>query len=337
VNKRTVSIIVILFIFASMAVHSENVTIKLGSLAPKGSLWYTALEKLKSEWSKVSSGKIDIRLYSGGSVGDELDMIRKIRIGQLNAAALTVFGLNRIYTGTYALTIPRFVRTLGEFNYLIGKMKSRLDAEYKTKGFKVLLWSDTGWVYLFSRNPVAMPDDLRPQKIFVNEKSTEVIQAWDKIGFNPVPLNEIDIVLQLQTGGLDAIIMSPFYMVSYYLYNITPHMLDLKWGPFLGAVVISNDTWNKIAPDLQAALEKSAVKITSEMDMEWQAKEKEAIAAMQKNGLKVTTLTQEQMKAWDNLIETGYKEVLGEKFDKKFYDEAKKLLTEYRKLHPNDK
>jgi TRAP-type C4-dicarboxylate transport system substrate-binding protein len=329
-NKR-ITFAMALILACSSSVFAQDVTIKLGSLAPKGSLWAVSLERLQSQWAKISGGTVAIKIYSGGSVGDELDMIRKMRIGQLNASALTIFGLNRIYTGTYALTIPRFVRTLDEFKYLLSKMKTRLDAEYKAKGFKVMLWSDTGWVYLFSRKPVVTPVDLKPQKVYVNEKSTDVAKAWSKMGFTAVPLNEIDIVLQLQTGGIDSIITSPFYIVSYYLYETTNNMLDLPWAPFIGALVISLDTWNKIPVDLQALLEKSSESIVTDMDKEWIAKEKEAIAAMKKNGLSVNTVSQAQVKEWDTLIGNGYKEVLGDTFDRKFYDEARLILEEYRK------
>ncbi len=329
--NRSVSVACALLIALCSHAFAQNVTIKLGSLAPKGSLWAASLERLQSRWAKISGGTVAIKIYSGGSVGDELDMIRKMRIGQLNASALTIFGLDRIYSGTYALTVPRFVRTLDEFKYLLSRMKTRLDAEYKAKGFKVMLWSDTGWVYLFSKKPVIVPADLKSQKMYVNEKSTDVAKAWTKMGFTAVLLNEIDIVLQLQTGGIDSVITSPFYIVSYYLYETTNNMLDLPWAPFIGALVISLDTWNKIPAGMQAELEKSSESIVTEMDGEWIAKEKEAITAMKKNGLAVNTLSQSQVREWDTLIENGYKEVLGDTFDRKFYDEAKSILEEYRK------
>jgi TRAP-type transport system periplasmic protein len=331
-NKRFSLLIALMFVSASLA-FSQTISIKMGSLAPKGSLWGAALERIQSEWAKISAGKVEVKTYSGGSVGDELDMIRKMRIGQLNAAALTIFGLNRIYSGTYALTIPRFVRSLEEFRYLLSRTKMRLDAEYKAKGFKVLFWSDTGWVYLYSRKKVIAPDDLRDQKLYVNEKSMDVMKAWSEMNFKAVPLNEIDIVMQLQTGGIDALITSPFYVVSYYLYDITKNMLDMPWAPFVGAVVISLDTWNRIPKDIADSLEKASDKIVLDMDSDWISKEKEAIDTMKKNGLTVNALSQAQTDEWDSLIESGYKEVLGTTFDRKFYDEAKGILEDYRKAH----
>lgn len=330
-NRMRIPAIILIVLLPVVSLNA--LTIKLGSLAPKGSLWATALYRLQEEWAKLSNGKVELKIYSGGSVGDELDMLRKMRIGQLNAAGLTVFGLNRIYSGTYAFTIPRLVRNLDEFKLLLADLKPTLDAEYAAKGYKVLHWSHTGWVYLFSRKPVTVPAHLKTQKHFVNEKSTDVLKAWGKMGFNAVPLKEVDVVLQLQTGGIDSLLTSPFYVVSYYLYDITENMLDLPWAPFLGAVVVSLNTWNKIPKDLRPRLEAASERISREMDAEWVAKEKEAIGVMKKNGLVVRTPTQAQMKEWDILIETGYQEVLGETFDRTVYDKAKKLLDNARKAN----
>jgi TRAP-type C4-dicarboxylate transport system substrate-binding protein len=323
--------LLIVFTLIAPAVYLHPLTVKLGSLAPKGSLWASTLSRIQEEWSKISDGKVELKIYSGGSVGDELDMIRKMRIGQLNAAALTIYGLNRIYYGTYSIQIPRLVRNMDEFKFILGELRPMLDAEYAAKGFKAMCWTHTGWVYLFSRKPVIVPDDLKVQKHFVNEKSNDLLKAWDAMGFTAVPLKEIDIVIQFQTGGIDSILTSPFYILPYYLYKITKNMLDFPWAPFVGAIVISEDTWNKIPRDLRVKLEAAAERITADMEGEWIAKEKEAIEVMKKNGLIVNSPTKSQVAEWDKLIETGYQQVLGENFDRKLYDRAKSLLDNYRK------
>jgi TRAP-type C4-dicarboxylate transport system substrate-binding protein len=332
-NKRlyqsvlTILALLLTFIFVEQA-QAQIVTIKLGSLAPGGSLWAQALNRLQSEWLKASDNKVILKLYGGGSVGDEADMIRKIKFGQLNAAGLTGSGLNMIYPGAFAVQIPRLVHNMDEHKHLMGKLKPIFDKEFQKKDFKVLFWLHTGWVYLFSRQQVINFTDIKNQKMFVHENSLDAINAWKKIGCVPVALKDIDIVIQLQTGGIDALLTSPLYILSYHLYNTTKHMSNLKWAPFLGAVVISLPVWNKISKDTQTKLEEAAEQIAADMEGEWLRKEEEAITEMKKYGLIVHNIDSE--KDWNRIIEEGFKLTIENPEEEYLIKQAQEHLRVYR-------
>jgi TRAP-type C4-dicarboxylate transport system substrate-binding protein len=313
--------------------QAQTLTIKLGSLAPGGSLWAQALNRLQAEWLRVSGNTVVVKLYGGGSVGDEDDIIRKMRYGQLNAAGLTGSGLNRIYPGAVAVQVPRLVHNMDEHKYLMNKLKPVFDKEFEKKNHKVLFWLHTGWVYLFSRNAVIQFNDVKNQKIYVNENSRDAIEAWKKIGCVPVALKDIDIVLQLHTGGLDALITSPFYILSYHLYNTTKHMNNLKWAPFLGAVVISLPVWKQIPQEIQVKLEQAADQVAEQMESEWLKKEVEAVAEMQEYGLTIHETNDE--KDWDKMIEAGFKLTITGPEQEYMYKKAEEYLKAYRNAAHN--
>jgi len=107
--KRAVLLGAIVIALAVAAQAAAGQVIKLGTLAPAGSPWEQALRKLAGDWSRLSIGRVSLRIYPGGVAGDEDDMLRKIRIGQLNAAALSGPGLSTIVPGVLALQVPLLV------------------------------------------------------------------------------------------------------------------------------------------------------------------------------------------------------------------------------------
>lgn len=81
-------------------------TIKLGTLAPKNSPYYDILRDLGDSWTKISNGSIHLRIYADGVAGDDPDMVRKMRIGQLDAALVAGSGLYEISPETRAIQLP---------------------------------------------------------------------------------------------------------------------------------------------------------------------------------------------------------------------------------------
>jgi TRAP-type C4-dicarboxylate transport system substrate-binding protein len=141
-------------------------TIKLGTLAPKGSPWFDNLQDMASDWGEASNGSIRVRIYPGGSIGDEQDMVRKMQIGQLQGAVLTAEGLSIIVPEVLALQMPMIFKTDGELDYARDALTPELEALFEERGYKILNWGDIGWVRLFARDPAVTVEDLGKQKLF---------------------------------------------------------------------------------------------------------------------------------------------------------------------------
>lgn len=310
--------------------QASSLVIKLGSLAPKGSPWELALNKLQAEWARISNGRVTLRLYSGGTVGTETDMLRKIRIGQLNAAGLTGPGLEEIFPGIFSIYIPLLAQTNEEYAYLMERMIPVLNEEFEENGFKTLFWMHTGWVYLFSRNRVVFPDDLRPQKIWAGDGDEETMEAWRRMNCIPVPFSIEDAVIQFQTRGVDALISSPLWILSVDLYNITKNMNSLKWAPFPGAIAIDIRIWDRIDANLRRELEEAAEEIAESMRDDWFEMEDDAISTMQRYGLIINNVPENSYEEWQDFINTGFLHVLSKNYDMKYYNMAVDILEEYR-------
>ena len=179
-------------------------TIKLGTLAPEGSPWHEIMLDMVEAWKQASGGTVKVRLYPGGVAGDEPDMVRKMRVGQLHAAALTGAGLSEIAPEIRALQMPMMFASDDELEYVRNAMGEQLEAILESKGFKVLTWGDAGWVHFFTQDPVVDPEDLKPMKIFTWAGDTAVLDAYKAAGYHPVPLAATEIHSALQAGLINA-------------------------------------------------------------------------------------------------------------------------------------
>jgi TRAP-type C4-dicarboxylate transport system substrate-binding protein len=315
---------------AILAGPAAGQTIKLGSLAPEGSPWDNTLKKIAAEWGRLSGGMIQVRIYPGGIAGNEQDAIRKMRIRQLDAAALTGIGISLIIPNFLAVQLPMFIQTDQELDYVLQKMKPVFEQELEEKGFKLVLWTMAGWAHLFGRQPVVYPDDLRKQKLHVQPENSEEIQAWKSMGFQVVPLPITDVLSGLQSGLTDAYAMTPLTAASLQWFALTPNMSSMNWGPMLGGIVVSQTTWRRIPDDLKPRLLEVASAQEQALRRDTDRLEQEALAVMKQYGLKIQPVPPDAVRQWQAIVDRGFDFLIGKTIDRQVYQQIEQHLEEFR-------
>ena len=328
--KALIASICIAIIMLSVA-PAHPLVLKLGTVAPEGSPWHDAMLETAQKWKELSGGRVTVRIYPGAVAGDERDMLRKIRIGQLHATALTSTTLIEIVPDIQAISLPMLVRTDGELDYVIEKLGPEFEARLAKKGFKVLNWSSTGWVYFFTKEPVTTPEDMKRRKLFFWGSDTGYIEVLKKWGFNPVPLGITDLLPSLQTGLVDAFPSPPAAAVLFQMFTLAPHMTDIRWQPLPGTTVISMRQWNKIPANLRPALEGVARDVGARLQTRIRQLEKQAIAVMKEHGLTVHPVSTKVKEEWRKFLqETGYPFFVGSRVSQEMFDAVRRLLGDYR-------
>ena len=306
------------------------ITIKLGSLSPAGSPWDVGLRRLANEWSQATGGQVTVRIFSGGVVGDEPDMIRKVRIGQLNAAGLLSPGLSQIYSGVLAAALPLLVQTDAELEFVLDEMRPFFEAELQDRGFVPIMWSTAGWVYFFSREPVSEPDDLRSQRLWVWQADPAEIRAWQDAGFQVVPLPATELMTGLQSGMVEAFVSSPLVAASYQWFGQAQHMSELRWAPMFGALVVSERSWRQIPDRFKPELIEIAERIGRELDAQARVADREAVRVMQDYGLELHAPASGSNDEWQEIVDAGFDQMIGSVVDERAYDMVVDLLETFR-------
>ncbi len=326
-----VKLTVVLILFSIQSVQCQ--TIKLGTLAPDGSTWYMQLRNMGEKWRNATNGKINFKIYPGGVIGDEADMVRKMRIGQLHAAAMTNVGLSCIIPEINAFQMPLMFNSYEELDYVRERLAPRLEELLEDRGFIVLNWGDAGWVHIFSQKPVVYPQDLQThnQHIFVWAGGTESFKAWKAAGFHPVEVAAPDIFISLQTGLINTFTTTPLVALSYQWFALANNMCDLAYAPLCGATIITSKKWEQIPKEMRPALMAAARSTGKALNQEIRNLDKTAVEVMKKHGLVVHPVPRDAVKEWKRMTEKYlYPELLSRKVPPDMFNEVKKLLKEYR-------
>lgn len=313
------------------SVHADTLTLKLATVAPKDSVWHQHLKEVGQRWNAASQGAVSLKIYAG-TLGDEDAILRRVRVGQIDAAAISTSGLGAIDASTRALHIPLAFASDAELAYVQSAIGRELEPRLLERGFRVLMWAEVGWVHFFARAPVVTPDDLRGQKLFVwsSGGSNAGESLWQDMGFDTISLTSVDILPALQTGMISAFGSPPVMALANQWFPFTPYMTDLEWAPLVGAIVVSERSWQEVPAEYRdefaAIMQDQGEKMraaTRELD-------RQARTAMVDRGLQVVSVPASAREQWIQLAQDGYPAIRGSLVPEEVFDRVIELRDEFR-------
>jgi TRAP-type C4-dicarboxylate transport system substrate-binding protein len=321
-------------VLLTMGLASNSVAqtqIKLATMVPSGTSYHHSLQALGEKWRKDSNGAIALKIYPDGTMGGEVEIVRRMRVGQLQAAVLTVEGLSEIDPSVSALQkMPLMYRSLDEAAYVRSKLAPDLEQRLAAKGFVVLFWADAGWVRIFSKDPGILPEDFKKMRIFVTAGDNALSDLYKSAGFHPVLLEWVDVLAALQTGMVDAVPTIPFHTLAGQFYLSTHNMLEVNWLPLVGALVMTKKSWDALQPSEREAMLRSAADCGQEFQARGRQENQEAVEAMQKRGLQVHAVNKEAEEEWRRFSENLYPRIRGNIVPADMFDEVVQVLRDHR-------
>ena len=320
-------IVFIIVCFCICNLSAKKIIIKMASLAPEGTVYHGMLIEMGQQWKKATNGEVILRVYPGGIIGDERDMIRKIRLGQFHAAAVSTEGLHEINPDVYVFSLPLVYDNYDDVEWMRSQMDDRIRRGMNKNGFELLTWADVGWVHHFSTEPVVYPEDLKKLKMFVWAGGYKAAELWKKGGFQPVPLASTDIMPGLQTGLIQSASTVSIFALSQQLFGIANYMLDMKWGLLTGALIIDSRTWNRIKPEYQKAMISISKAIIESKTNVIRDGGEAAISAMEEYGLKVHRQTPGELKVWKEFVGSWADEIRGGYIPVELYDTVQEIMN----------
>jgi TRAP-type transport system periplasmic protein len=308
----------------------KSIIIKMAASVPSGSPWHDLLKEMADEWQKKSHGMITLRIYPGGVAGSEVDVIRKMRIGQIHAAVVSIGALSRIDPGVNVLAIPMAVDSYKVLERMEIALCPRIEQSLEEKGFVVLTWGYAGWVRFFGPEPDPSVAGAQKCKMVVVAGDDRIIEVWKQAGFHPVALAETDILTGLQTGMINAFRSTGMLALVSQWFAFTPNMIDLPWAPLVGATIFKKSVWDTIPDSIRIVLKESAVKYGDQLQSEMDKLEADAIKEMEKRGLTVLNPDQNQIQAWRDAMESAYPKLRGVIIPEDWFDDAMVIVNEMR-------
>ena len=325
------SLLVSLILVQSVSGVEKSLVIKLATLAPEGSSWMKTFNVLNTEVMKRTENKVQFRIYPGGVLGDEMDMLRKLKIGQIQGVALTSAGLSTLYKEMDVLQIPFLFQTYEEVDTVLKKMDSFFRKGFEDNGYVLLGWSEAGFVYLMSTVPIASVADLKKARVWVWEESPMSKAIFDEAGVKAIPLTVPDVLVGLQTGLVDVVYAPPTGAISLQWFTKVKYLTDVPLVYLAGGVVVKKDIFKQIPQNYQNFFLESFPQHLDRLKIITRNENRDAVKVMVKNGVKIITPSKSQIDEYKSLSNKAMGHISGQTFSKQVLDEVASLLESDRR------
>lgn len=318
-------------LLAAPARAQDARAIKFATLAPEGSTWMKVMVDLSKDLEKETGGKLKFKFYPGGVSGDEKDVVKKIRIGQLQAGGFTGVGLGEISPDARLLDSPWLFRDRRELEAVRRKFSPELAASVEKGGFVVLGWTDLGSVYVFSKNAISGPDDMKRSKMWVWEGDPIAQAAYKALGVNPVPLSVVDVMQSLQTGMIDAVYGPPLGVVALQWFQRVKNIYPVPMAESTGAVLISKKFFDALPDDQKKALVALSAKHLARLNELTGDENDKALESLKTQGLTLAAKPgPDVMRRYEELGRAARRELSVRLYDAKLLEQVEKELAALR-------
>ncbi|MBC7713591.1 MAG: TRAP transporter substrate-binding protein DctP [Rhizobacter sp.] len=319
----------ILLALTLLATTQLQAAIKVGVLAPEGTGWAKNIKLMASEIKDATKGNVEFKIYYGGSQGDEVEVLRKIRLGQLQGGIFTGKTLGEISGDVRVIEIPF------TFNYdrekavkTLEAMEPFFDQKFAEKKYKSLATFEIGQVYFVTQKKVTDLNQIKSLKIWSWDGDPIVTNMFEAMNLNGVPLALPDVLQSLSTGVIDAAYAPPIGMIALQWNTKVKYMIDFPVSFSIGAFVITSNIWNKVSPADQKATMDIAKKYEKLINSGNAKDNADALAAMKDQKIEFVKFSDAEVKVAKTYRDAMVKKLTGKLFSA---DSLKRLNAEMAK------
>jgi tripartite ATP-independent transporter DctP family solute receptor len=271
-----------------------------------------AVKFMGDELSKATGGKDNIKVFSDSALGSEKDTVEQVKIGALDMVRVSTAAFHGIVPESMIPSLPFLFRDLDHFRKAIyGAPGDKILASFEKAGFIGLCMYESGARSIYAKKPIRSAADMKGLKVRV-QPSDLWVSLIGALGASATPMPYAEVYTGLKTGLLDAAENNfPSYEEAKH-YESAPVFSETQHVMSPEVLVFSKKIWDTLTPQEQTALRAAAKASVPYYVQLWDAKEKEARAAVLKAGAKVIPVSEIDKKSfvdaekpvWDKFAST---------------------------------
>lgn len=328
--QRLLATLTMLALFVPISALASS--LKIATIAPEGSVWMTEMRAGAEEIKQRTSGRVNIRFYPGGIMGNDNSVLRKIRIGQLHGGALTGGGLATIYPDSQIYSLPFTFRSYEEVDYVRSRMDALLIDGLRQQGFISFGLGEGGFAYLMSNYPITSVDDLSGHKVWIPEGDAINRAGFNSIGVSPVSLPLVDVLTGLQTGLLDTVTTTPVGAIALQWHTRVKYVNDAPLLYVFGTLLIQRKAFERLSAGDQQIVSDVMSATLAKINTKSREDNQMARQALATQGIKFLHSTDEQQKRWIDPVSQTMDRLAHEGvFSATLLQTLRKHLDDYRK------
>lgn len=314
-----------------VAGSAQGAALKIATLSPEGSGWMELLRSGAEQVKARTDGRVTFRFYPGGVMGDDKAVLRKIRLGQLHGAVLTVGGLVQTYPDIQLYGLPLVFESYDEVDYVRERLDPVLLEGLEEEGYVGFGLAEVGFAHAMSKRPVTSVADVRAQKVWTPDGDPGSARALESFGVSPIPLAIADVLSGLQTGLINGVAMPPVGAIALQWHTQLDYVMDLPLLYVYGLVAVAERPFERLSEEDRAVVREVMGDVVGQVNARARKDHASAMDALLAQGLERKTPTETEIAEWRNHARRANRELVEEGLvSAELKERMDALLEEYR-------
>jgi TRAP-type C4-dicarboxylate transport system substrate-binding protein len=328
-NKRLFPLVPLCLFFLAAPLMAQ--TIKIATIAPESSSWMKDMKAGAAAIEKNTDGRVKFKFYGGGVQGNDKQVQRKMRTGQLHGGAFSSGGLNRFHKDADLFALPMLFNSIEEARYVRNELEPVVRERLEEAGYVNFGLAAAGFAYMMSNRPARTLDDLKGSKVWIPEGDPVGFAALRALGVAPVVMPVTDVMTGLQTDLLDSITAPPVGAVVFQWHTQLQYLTDVPIAYVYAAMLVDKRVFSKLSDDDQAVVREVMEGIYRKFDKYGVSDNEDAMQALLDGGLQKISPNPAEVAEWRKVVEASHQNMADDGvFDPALYERLRSLLEQYR-------
>jgi TRAP-type transport system periplasmic protein len=321
----------LIVLFCSVPVQAKpRYLFKIASIAPEGSVWAKRFQDFADEVEQQSNGEVGFKSYTGGIMGDDQAVYRKMQISQLHGGGFTMAGIGQVVPDFRVLGIPFLFRSYDEVDWVMQGLRPQFSSAFADKGLELIAMTEVGFIYSMSTAPISTLEQLKKSKSWAPEGDPISATFLRTLGITPIPLSIPDVLTSLQTGMIDTVYNSLYGSIVLQWFTKAKYISDTPFGYAYGALLLDRKKFAQLPPEYAALIKESAERHFSLLIEDTRRSNEEARQVLERNNVVFTVPDPQEIQQLCAKRDETVRLMRNKGFSSTIYDVTMKLLNEFR-------
>ena len=324
-------LIFLLILSAPSTGAAGQAVIKIATVTPEGSTWTRILHQFAKETGQRTQGAVSFKIYAGGVSGDEMDVLRKMRVGRIHAAGFSGVGLGVLLPEIRILEAPLLFNDYGELDHVKKRLFDRFAEGLSKKGYVLLGFVEAGFVYFYARSDLSGTEALGKVKMWAWKGDPMAKTFLETFGIRTYPLHVADVNTGLETGMIDAFYSPPLAAMAFQWYTRIQYVLDFPMVNSTGALLMTRRAFSRLSPEHQKTMRSLATKYCGELVRRSRLDNDEAMALFKTSGIELVPPTEQQLSIFRKNAQKTHEKSIPSLYSRDLFKKVSAILEDYRK------
>lgn len=315
-------------VFAGIATAAP---LKVATVAPEGSGWMKEMRAGAAAIRQRTEGRVELKFYPAGVMGNNAAVIRKIKLGQLQGAAFSGAEASAIYPDAPIYGLPFLFRDYAEIDHVRASVDPILRAGFAAKGMVAAGITGGGFAYLMGTRPIRTQEDLRQAKVWTPQSDRISEVAFEAGGVSAIPLPLTDVYPGLQTGLIDTVANTFAGAIFFQWHTKVKHVVDLPLTFVVGFLLLDSKSFERVGEADRAVVLEEVQGAFDRIDAASRRENEAARATLAKLGVAFVAPTPAETERWREVGERAERKLIeGGEFTPATVEAIRRSLAQHR-------